>query len=217
MTEDYADLLPVSEDEEDIDIHDPKFKALTAKPRKRSIPVELLRTIAECEHFRLDTDTSLQYIASKYKSISKTTFYRVRAYLKSQEHVQEWLNQKARVGFALAHKTQIERLERIIATLDYMFLEESSKPTMVPRISPEDGKPMTDEDGNHQLVKNTNKDRNLIIRISEQIAKIQIEIDHLYNGNVIVAQIQAAIGESRQREMRQLGIVSERSDKKRDA
>ena len=217
MTEDYADLLPVSEDEEDIDIHDPKFKKLTSKPRKRSIPVELLRTIAECEHFRLDTDTSLQYIASKYKPISKTTFYRVRAYLKSQDHIQQWLNDKARVGFAINHKTQIERLERIIATLDYMFLEESSKPTMVPRISPEDGKPMTDEDGNHQLVKNTNKDRNLIIRISEQIAKIQIEIDHLYNGNVIVAQIQAAIGESRQKEMRQLGIVSERSDKKRDA
>ena len=213
MEDEYKDLFPVCEEEE-IDIHDPKYKKLTSKPHKRSVPVELLRTVAECEHFRLDADMSLQYIKSKYKEVSKPTYYRIRAYLKSQDHVQEWLNEKAMIGFALAHKTQIERLERIISSLDLLFLEETEKPTMVPRISPENGEPIVDKDGNKQLVKNTNKDRNLILRISAQVQALQIELDKLYNGNPIVSRIQAAIGENKQRNLMESGIVSTEDKRK---
>ena len=77
MEDEYKELFPVCEEEEEIDIHDPKYKKLTSKPHKRSVPVDLLRTVAECEHFRLDADMALQYIKSKYKEVSNSSISKV--------------------------------------------------------------------------------------------------------------------------------------------
>jgi hypothetical protein len=69
--------------------------------------------VLDCITYRLSKEEALEYIKTRFKRISESSYKQRKAHALSNNSAQLWLNNFTRIGFVIAHKQQIESIEKL--------------------------------------------------------------------------------------------------------
>lgn len=91
--------------------------------RTKKIDIVLHNLITDCMTYRLTEEESLEYIAIRYKKISKRHYYRIKKQLNSDEELQRFFDHHTRIGFIIDHKKRRDEIESVLEQLMRRLLE----------------------------------------------------------------------------------------------
>ena len=141
----------------------------------KSERIHLEQLVLDCDTYRLSEKEALEYISTRFrKSISARHYYRMKKKITSEDHLQDWLNEHARIGFVIEHKKRIDEIEIFRKALLEHLKNETLKPI-------------------------SEQDRKGIIQLFETLLKINHRLSELYLGNPIIQEIKNTIEESQKR------------------
>ena len=83
--------------------------------------------VLDCITYRLHEPEALEYIKTRFKEISESSYKHRKASVLSDESTQVWLNHFTRIGFVQHHKEQIEVIQKIQADSLKQFFIETQK------------------------------------------------------------------------------------------
>ena len=85
--------------------------------------------VKDCITFRLTETEALEYIKTRFHSISLSSYKLRKSNVLSDKSIQLWLNNFTRIGFVSNHKKQIENIEMILEDSLKQFFYEKDKKT----------------------------------------------------------------------------------------
>jgi len=137
----------------------------------KSERIHLEQLVLDCDTYRLSEKEALEYISTRFrKSISARHYYRMKKKITSEDHLQDWLNEHARIGFVIEHKKRIDEIEIIRKALLEHLKNETLKPI-------------------------SEQDRKGIIQLFETLLKINQRLTELSIGTPILQKIKKILEE----------------------
>ena len=137
--------------------------------------LHLEQLVQDCETYRLSEKEALEYIKKRFgRKISARQYYRIKKKITSEEYLQDWFNEHARIGFVIEHKKRIDEMQAIHETLIGLLKKEMFK----------------DE---------TEQNRKGILQLFEILLKINHRLSELSLGNPVIHKIKNRIDESDRR------------------
>ena len=131
----------------------------------------LEQLVQDCETFRLREKEALEYIKQRFgKEISSRHYYRIKKKITSEEYLQEWFNEFARIGFVIEHKKRLDELEVIQKTLLELVKKELAKPE-------------------------ADQKKNMLIQIFHVLLKINYRLEEVSLGTPVIQKIKKRIEE----------------------
>lgn len=142
--------------------------------------------------WKFDTKTSLSYM----KLIggidcSESYYFKIKRRVLSDEEINYWLNEHMKVGFARAHKMEIEELERIKAPMLEVYYQETSKSYMM-----DSGKKT--EEGKPIMINNPAYNIEKVMKLAVSIDSLNKSLDDLNTANPLVQAIKQKIEKAKQ-------------------
>jgi hypothetical protein len=83
--------------------------------------------VLDCITYRLSKEEALEYVKTRFKKISESSYKQRKAHALSDSSAQLWLNNFTRIGFVVAHKQQIQSIEKLQEDSLKQFYIESIK------------------------------------------------------------------------------------------
>ena len=84
--------------------------------------------VKDCITYRLTEIEALEYIKTRFHSISLSSYKLRKSKVLSDKSIELWLNNFTRMGFIINHKKQIENIEAILEdSLKQFFYEKDKK------------------------------------------------------------------------------------------
>jgi len=137
--------------------------------------LHLEQLVQDCEVFRLREKEALEYIKKRFgKEISARHYYRTKKKITSEEYLEDWFNEQARIGFVIEHKKRIDEMQVVHKTLLELIKKELTKPE-------------------------SDQNRKGILQLFETLLKINYRLAELSLDNPIIQQIKKRIENSEKR------------------
>jgi len=137
--------------------------------------LHLEQLVQDCETYRLREKEALEYIKKRFgREISARHYYRIKKKITSEEYLQHWFNEHARIGFVIEHKKRIDEMQAVHTAIIELLKKEMSK----------------DE---------TEQNRKGILQLFEILLKINHRLSELSLGNPTIQKIKNRIDESDRR------------------
>ncbi len=73
--------------------------------------------VSDCITYRLNEKESIRYIEKRYKKISRRHFYRIKNKINSDDSLNDYFDNHARIGFVIDHKRRVDEIESVLAKL----------------------------------------------------------------------------------------------------
>lgn len=159
----------------------------------RPYPPLYMKLAADCRTWRLKEDEALVYFRKMTGKprFSPSTLYRVYRQFDSDESVNAWMNEQARIGFVRTHRELIDEIDHIAEPLMRLYIEEANKPSTIP--DPKDTNP--DQSQRHRI-RNPDKNKYLMLKLAAELRELNERKSQLNLGNPIIASIKQKIDQS---------------------
>jgi ribosomal protein L15 len=136
--------------------------------------------VQDCITYRLNEKEALEYIKTRFRDISISSYKIRKANVLKDKSTQIWLNHFTRVGFVSNHKKQIEEIQNIQNDSLHQLFEETIK-------------------------KNKRRDEHKILKLKADIRENSKLLSELSLGTPIISAIKAKLQDKDKRELEQDG------------
>lgn len=154
----------------------------------------IIKLALDIRTWNMDHEVGKKYMETFLKrEISTSTYYRYLERLDSEDSLQAWLNEQAKIGFVKNQRDMIEEVLRLKTKINGILeLELTKEDTVMQKIVHKDGA------SSEFIAPNPSKNKMYILGLMRQLTDLNKRLNELNLGNPIVANIKYMIDHAKQ-------------------